>query len=86
VGLSSPDVPFTKIKGRITFLSEQFWGRAARASNDSRESDARFLFLETVIRSFADRRNGFDCDLGQYVEMVKFTVTRASVSTGCPPW
>ena len=29
---------------RFTFLVEQFWGRAARASNDSKESDARFIF------------------------------------------
>jgi hypothetical protein len=71
VGLSSPDVPFTKNKGRLIFLSEQFWGRAARASNDSRESDARFLLP-----------GNFD----QYVEIVKFTVMRASVSTGCPLW
>jgi hypothetical protein len=45
VGLASPDVPFTKIEGSIIFLSEQFWGRAARASNDSRESDARFFLI-----------------------------------------
>ena len=43
MGTSSPDVPFTKIMKRLTFLGEQFWGRAARASNDSRESDARFF-------------------------------------------
>ena len=45
VGNSSPDGPFTKIGEGLTFLSEQFWGRAARASNDSQESDARFLFV-----------------------------------------
>ncbi len=44
VGNSSPYGPFTKIGERLTFLGEQFWGRAARASNDSKESDARFLF------------------------------------------
>jgi hypothetical protein len=45
VGNFSPDGPFTKISEGLTFLSEQFWGRAARASNDSQESDARFLFV-----------------------------------------
>ncbi len=45
VGNSSPDGLFTKISEGLTFLSEQFWGRAARASNDSKESDARFLFV-----------------------------------------
>ena len=29
---SNPDVPFTKFVERFTFLVEQFWGRAARAS------------------------------------------------------
>ena len=43
MGASSPDVPFTETKGRFTFLGEQFWGRAARASSDSKESDARFI-------------------------------------------
>jgi hypothetical protein len=46
VGLSSPDVPFPRIAERLIFASEQFWGRAARASNDSRESDARFIFAD----------------------------------------
>jgi hypothetical protein len=41
---SSPDGPFTKFGKRFTFLVEQFWGRAARASNDSKESDAPFIF------------------------------------------
>jgi len=53
VGLSSSDGPFTKIGGRITFLSEQFWGRAARASNDSKESGARFYFPWNLIPSTA---------------------------------
>ncbi len=30
-------------------LFEQFWGRAARASNDSRESDARFILRPTFF-------------------------------------
>jgi hypothetical protein len=45
VAPSGPVGPFTEIGKRFTFLGEQFWGRAARASNDSEESDARFLLL-----------------------------------------
>ena len=43
MALAGPVGPFTEIGNRFNFLSEQFWGRAARASNDSRESDARFI-------------------------------------------
>jgi hypothetical protein len=71
VCLTSPDGPFTEFGERVTFLIEQFWGRAARASNDSRESDARFYF---------------QANSPQYVDMVKLTVMRASVSTGRPSW
>ena len=46
---SGPVGPFTEIRQRFIFLSEQFWGRAARASNDSEESDARFYLLLIFI-------------------------------------
>jgi len=49
VGKSGPDGLFTKIGEGLRFLSEQFWGRAARASNDSKESDARFLLCDVLV-------------------------------------
>jgi hypothetical protein len=39
-----------------------------------------------MTRKSSDARFLFSVDLDQYVEMVKFTVMRASVSTGCPLW
>jgi hypothetical protein len=39
-----------------------------------------------MTRESSDARFLFSVDLDQYVEMVKFTVMRASVSTGCPLW
>ena len=51
MGTSSPDVPFTKIMKRLTFLGEQFWGRAARASNDSKESGRSFFYFTSDTRT-----------------------------------
>ncbi len=41
---------FPKDKKGINFINEQFWGRAARASSDSKESGRLFTFyaLRTV--------------------------------------
>src|SRR5580692_12919111 len=43
-GDSRSDVPFTRIRGGLTFLIEQFWGRGARASNDSNRVGRPFYF------------------------------------------
>jgi hypothetical protein len=37
-------VPFSDSQLRLTLLSEQFWGRAARASWIRENPDARFIF------------------------------------------
>src|ERR1700731_4202634 len=58
VGHPSPDVLFTRIKGGFIFRGEQFWGRAARASNDSKEPDARFIFQELSSRLAPPRSFG----------------------------
>ncbi len=51
VGPSSPEVPLTRFGGGFTFPSEQFWGRAARASSDSKESGRPFYFEVTSSQS-----------------------------------
>jgi hypothetical protein len=76
VGTSSPEVPLTKSSRSSNFLIEQFWGRAARAFSDSKESGRPFFFRNFP---FPPKPTQF-----QYVEIVKFTVIRASVSTGTP--
>ena len=43
----STKVPFPNWALRSTFLIEQFWGRAARASRDSNRVETPVLFLET---------------------------------------
>ncbi len=75
-----------------TFPIEQFWGRAARASWVRKNLDARFNFRQNPTPpihfagpSLLDRAC-FDPASAQFVEMVKFTVMRALVSTGCPFW
>jgi hypothetical protein len=72
----------------FTFLIEQFWGRAARASWIRKNPDARLIFPQNPIppvmprftppRSCA-RHEHFDpaAAPAQFVEMVKFTVMRA---------
>jgi hypothetical protein len=53
VGAPGPDGPFTRISGRLKFLIEQFWGRAARASSDSKESGRPFYFAQCLSDSLA---------------------------------
>jgi hypothetical protein len=63
-------VPFLDSPLSSTLAIEQFWGRAARASWMRKNPGRPFNFPPTV----------------QFVEIVKFTVMRARVSTGCPFW
>jgi hypothetical protein len=42
-------VPFPGIVPRVTFINEQFWGRAARASGDSQESGRPFNSLRLKL-------------------------------------
>ena len=44
-------VPFSDSPLSLTFLSEQFWGRAARASWVRKNPDARLIFRRIVART-----------------------------------
>ena len=48
-------MPFTRIRGGLTFLIEQFWGRAARASNDSKRVGRPFYFLVIIPNPHCNR-------------------------------
>jgi hypothetical protein len=50
VVVSGTEVLFTQKGPRIIFIREQFWGRAARASGDSRESGRPFNFWGADLR------------------------------------
>jgi hypothetical protein len=49
VVVSGTEVLFTQKGPRIIFIREQFWGRAARASGDSRESGRPFYFWGELV-------------------------------------
>jgi hypothetical protein len=77
------EVLFADIGGKFTFHGEQFWGRAARASR-TRKSPGRSLnfwgnFLEFVGE--AARTRCLFYRQNQFVEIMKFTVMWACVST-----
>ena len=44
------EVLFTPAERRFNFLGEQFWGRAARASADSKESGRLLIFSGEFLR------------------------------------
>ena len=44
VGPTGTEVLFPKVLTALKVVSEQFWGRAARASNDSQESGRLLIF------------------------------------------
>lgn len=52
---SGTAVPFPESLGAFSFMDEQFWGRAARASSDSKESGRPFYVHQQ--NSFARQRN-----------------------------
>jgi len=115
-GSAGTFVPFQERDRGITFIPEQFWGRAARASVTRKSLGARFIFgenwadyvgadassargasapqageLKLAPRARAPGATKFRaraCVIcgGHWVEMVKFTVMRASVSTAWPDW
>lgn len=48
---TGPSVLFPERKRGLNFVSEQFWGRAARAPADSKESGRLFNFWTTAVPS-----------------------------------
>jgi hypothetical protein len=88
-------VPFQILRGGPNLKSEQFWGRAARAPKSRKRLWRSFLLLFRAVDLLwksrpdisglheEDLQLHFLCEF-QVVEIVKFTVMRASVSTACP--
>ena len=54
---SGTEVLFPSDRAAFIFVSEQFWGRAARASSDSRES-GRLLIFGVNREIFSPEANG----------------------------